>query len=101
MSNVIEIVHFKLVEGANSDNFAKSAEIISEWAKSQKGFQYRSLNVNDAGEWTDIVYWDSLENAQAASQNFMESNGNSEFMAMIDASTLKMGHSDIKLMTMA
>ncbi len=98
MSNVVEIVSFKLIEGANAEKFVNSAEPINAWVQRQKGYQSRSLSVDKDGVWTDIVFWDSIETAEIASQKFMESNGDTEFMKMIDPSTLKMGHSDVKLM---
>lgn len=71
MSDTIELVRFRLIEGKASADWLKANEKINDWIKAQPGFRFRSLSETDDGEWLDMVYWESLEAAQASGEKFM------------------------------
>ncbi|WP_232313228.1 hypothetical protein [Enterovibrio coralii] len=59
------------------------------------------MSLNEATqEWTDIVYWTNLPNAQAASENFMKDEGAQKLVALIDSSTLVMAHESVRMSAM-
>lgn len=70
MSDTIELVRFRLQQGKTSADWLKANEKINEFMKVQPGFRFRSLSETDDGEWLDLVYWESLETANAASEKF-------------------------------
>jgi hypothetical protein len=95
MSDAIEMVQFKLNPGVSESDFLAADQPISAWVGKQPGFRYRSLSRQDDGTWSDIVYWDSMENAKAAGEVFMKDQGQSSFMAMIDHGSVQMNHSQV------
>ncbi|MBI4936968.1 MAG: hypothetical protein HY846_01870 [Nitrosomonadales bacterium] len=70
MSDTIELVRFRLQQGKTSADWLKANEKINNWMEGQPGFRFRSLSETDDGEWLDLVYWESLEAANAASEKF-------------------------------
>ena len=70
MSDTIELVRFRLQQGKTSADWLKANEKINEFMKAQPGFRFRSLSETDDGEWLDLVYWENLEAANAASEKF-------------------------------
>jgi len=70
MSDTIELVRFRLQQGKTSADWLKANEKINGFMKAQPGFRFRSLSETDDGEWLDLVYWESLQAANAASEKF-------------------------------
>jgi len=99
--DVIEIVQFQTKKGVLPTDFIRAAEPIGSWVMAQPGFRYRSLSQDEQGVWRDVVYWSSMENAKKASDAFMRDNAESDFMAMIDESSVDMNHSRVVQSQMA
>ena len=95
---IVEIIRFKLKDGADVDAFANSADEITAWAKKQPGFEYRTLSVDEDGLWFDINYWACIEDNKTANNKFMADNEHTDFMKMIDPVSVTMGCSSVKLM---
>ena len=93
MSDTIELVTFKTIPGVTPADLVAAAEPIGAWARAQPGFRYRSLSVDGNEQWRDIIYWDSMDNARRASEQFMDVHGDSAFLALIDAESVVMNHS--------
>ena len=73
MSNVVEIVNFKLANGTTDQDFIVSNEQMDRFLKEQKGLLYRSLCHKDDGSYVDIVYWQDMALAKKAQQAFYSS----------------------------
>ncbi|BFM09933.1 hypothetical protein R50072_00860 [Simiduia litorea] len=101
MSNVIEIVQFQTKKGVQSTDFIRAAEPIGSWVMAQPGFLYRSLSQDEQGVWRDVVYWNSMDDAKKASEAFMREHGQSDFMTMIETSSVEMNHSCVVQSQMA
>ncbi|MEW7006435.1 MULTISPECIES: hypothetical protein [unclassified Lentilitoribacter] len=97
MTNVIELVEFKLNSGIDEATALKAAEKVSQFAKDQSGFISRSLTKNSDGIWIDIIKWQNMEDAKLAGSKFGEDSRNAEFGSMIDGKTVRMLHLDSKL----
>jgi hypothetical protein len=93
MSAVLESVTFRLTEGTTAGAFTQACEATFAWVRKQPGFMHRVLCCDDAGQWSDQVLWTSMAHAQAASEAFMNSFGDSAFMAAMDPDSVKMQHS--------
>jgi hypothetical protein len=52
------------------------------FAEEQPGFIKRSVVANDNGQWMDIVEWDNVAAAKAASAKFMLMNVTTRFWAL-------------------
>ncbi len=92
MSKVMEIVEYKLKSNVETASFLESSKVIQKWAEKQRGCSSRKMALGDDGVWVEIMFWDNMENAMNAHNRFMADNGKSEFMQMLDPSTLKMAH---------
>lgn len=97
MSNVIEIVEFKLNSGVTKSAAINAAQKTVEFVKEQDGFLKRTLSQNSDGIWVDVVEWKDMVSAQAAGARFMEDARNAEFGEMIDGTTVRMLHLDSQI----
>jgi hypothetical protein len=92
---VMEWVTFKINANCSPDAFIAACEPVNAWARRQPGFLSRAVSVNEEGTWFDVVFWDSVDTAHAAAAKIMGDLGQSDFMAMIDTSTIQMQHPKI------
>lgn len=93
---VMELVTFRINESTSPEEFASASEAVNVWVRAQPGFVSRALSRGDDGLWFDVVFWESRATAQAASQSFMTDLGQSAFMVLIDASSVKMSHAQVR-----
>jgi len=91
----LEIVRFKLNAGADAGAFRAAAPILTDWAKSQPGFLYRSLAEQADGWWVDVIWWQTEADALAAGDKLMNALGATSFMMMIDPMTVEISHSPV------
>lgn len=75
MSDTIELVRFRLQRGKTSAEWLRANQQINDWIKMQPGFRFRSLSETGDGEWIDMVYWESMEAAEAAGEKFIREMG--------------------------
>ncbi|WP_295893383.1 hypothetical protein [uncultured Vibrio sp.] len=98
MSQVIEIVKFSLLDSANGSDLIQASEQSQEFVASLPGFLYRSLSHNEGNNsWTDTVYWNSMEEAKSAGEQFMASPHCKPLISLIDPATVDMSHQVIKM----
>lgn len=90
---IFEIARFTLVPGTKPAA-AYAAWLGSQaWAKSQPGFVNRRLIADDKGDYIDLVEWADMASAKAAQAAFDPADQNlAPFVAVIDMTTLVMGH---------
>ncbi len=88
---VLEVTTFKTKSVTNTATFnTLDAEVESNFTSKQPGFISRQSGINDAGEYVVLVYWDTLENAQASMEKFMADGSVAGYASMIDGPTMKM-----------
>lgn len=88
----LEMVRFRLAEGADAEAFRAAAPVVTDWAARQPGFIYRSLAEEAGGDWLDLVWWSSEAAAKTAGEKFMADMKGTPFVSMIDPETVRMGH---------
>lgn len=67
---VIEWAPFELIAGTDEDVLLQASEALQkEFLDSQKGFVRRELLRGKDNQWTDLVYWESMEDAAQAAKN--------------------------------
>jgi heme-degrading monooxygenase HmoA len=91
-SETVEIVFFRLVEGASDQAFLATAATVDHWLRRTDGFQRRVLHGDTDGNWVDVVYWDSKEKALAAAEAIMQTPEGQAFGGMINPDTIFMYH---------
>jgi heme-degrading monooxygenase HmoA len=91
----LEIVVFKLNEGATREQLLATAGPVSDWAAEQPGFVSRELAYDAEGDrWIDVVWWESMEEAHAAAERAMSSESCAPMFALIDMESTLMVHGE-------
>lgn len=90
-AKIIEIVTFTLNEGVSHEQFAPLDKAVEEQHVSkQPGFIARQAAMGEDGTWLVIVYWASVDAAEASMASFMDAPAAGEFMANLNANTMSM-----------
>ena len=84
MKHALEIVIFKVNAEADVSEFLKMS------ADMEEGF---ARNGDD--EWVDVIRWETMADAEAASKAAMQSPVCAPMFGMIDEASVKMMHFDI------
>jgi hypothetical protein len=93
---VLEAVRFQLKPDQSADEFLDLARQGQTVLAALPGFRRRSL-AEDAGQWLDLIEWDSLQAAQAAVPIVMAHPDFAGFMAAIDEASVEMRHMGLQL----
>ncbi len=101
MTQTLELVTYRTLPSVSEAAFLKESGKLAGWLRAQPGFQYHSLTRRDDGEWIDMVYWASAEEAKASSDKFMADQKDSAFMAAIDPDSVAMAHLAVRVATPA
>jgi antibiotic biosynthesis monooxygenase (ABM) superfamily enzyme len=90
---VLELVVYTLHKGATYEQFLGTNKAVSAWISKQPGFISRELVYdNQSNRWVDIIWWETMEQAQAASEASMSSESCSPMFALIDMESALMLH---------
>jgi hypothetical protein len=82
---VLELVVFKLKDGATREQLLATVDGVSLWASTQPGFISRDLAYAAAEDrWIDILWWESLADAESAATAAMSSPSCAPMFALID-----------------
>lgn len=91
--NVLELVVYKVKEGVSRQQFLATNDAVSSWISNQPGFISRELAYDAEGDrWVDVIWWDTLEQAHAASELSMTSESCTPMFALIDMESALMLH---------
>ena len=91
----LEIVTFRLTEGADIDAFIDAAKGTEAWLDSIGSVVARSLTVDESGLWTDMVTWTSKAAALKAAEEAITRPEFGPFMAHVDPASVEMRHATI------
>jgi hypothetical protein len=90
---ILELVVFKLKEGATREAFLGTVGAVSAWAKTQPGFVSRDLCYSAADDrWIEVVWWDTLHHAEAAADAAMSSASCAPMFRLIDMESMLFLH---------
>jgi hypothetical protein len=89
----LELVVYKLHGEVSREQFLGTNGPVSTWISKQPGFISRELIYDNQGDrWVDIVWWETMEQARAASEASMTSESCSPMFALIDMESALMLH---------
>ena len=92
---VLELVVFKLKQGVTREEFLATNDALSSWARQQPGFISREQAYDAQGDrWIDLLWWESIEDAHAASEAALSSESCAPMFALIDEQAMLMIHAD-------
>ncbi|WP_299003372.1 hypothetical protein [uncultured Shewanella sp.] len=102
MTSVIEIVCFTVIPGTTEADLVTATQCSQTFVATLAGFQYRSLSYHlDSQTWTDVIYWDSMDSAKQACEQFKAHPDCQAFMALIDPKTINIEHQEIRMSALA
>lgn len=88
---IMEVTTFNITSDTDPLAFAKrDAEVENDFTSKQAGFIKRQSGVDDQGNYVVVVYWESLEDADASMNKFMSDASVADYAKMIDGPTMKM-----------
>ena len=88
----VELVTFKLIEGADEAAFLAAADAVMADIRRRSGYVNRELLKGDDGQWIDVVHWRSREDALAAAELFNSLPTAQAFGSFPDFTSLTMLH---------
>ena len=92
-TRVLELVVYQLHEGVSREQFLATNHAVSSRITQQPGFISRELAYDAEGDrWVDVIWWQTLEQAQAASEVSLRSESCSPMFALIDMESALMLH---------
>jgi hypothetical protein len=91
-TQILEAVLFELNAGENREVFLKNASITQTKVEQFAGYIRRQLFENDQGQWLDLVWWESHDEAMKAGELIMQDEACIPFMQAINSETMKMYH---------
>ena len=91
----VEMVLFRPQENVNNDELMEAMMATNEIVKNFDGFIQRSTSINENGEFLDVVYWESKEQALQAAAKVQEMPEVMKNFALIDPNSIKMEHFEV------
>lgn len=84
MSEAVEIVTFRLMQGTSFAGFVRANREVDAWLLLQPGFRSRRIGQQPGRCVVDVLVWDSEDAARTAMHKLMEELGDSPVHALID-----------------
>jgi hypothetical protein len=92
---IVEIASFKLLDSADEKAFLAAHKGVHDtWVKVQPGFISRDTYKDTAGNWRDVVIWDSIHHATQAAERIMQTEEAGFWMQMMDQDSVQMYHGE-------
>lgn len=89
---VIEVVVFSVNNGVTNNQLLLSAKNVSPLLRKFTGFKSRTIGQDEKGKWVDIVHWENMNSAMAASDAMMKNKSAIEFFSLIDQKGMSINH---------
>jgi hypothetical protein len=90
---VLELVVHQLNEGVSGEQFLATNRAVSAWTGKQPGFISRDLvHDGDGDRWVDVIWWETMAQAHAASQASLTSESCQPMFGLIHMESALMLH---------
>jgi len=94
---VIEILTFRLQEGASEEEFvALSKHMQNTFVSKQVGYISRTTSKTEDGNWQIAVHWNTMADSEVSMAGFGSAEGAEGFLGLIDMETFKLSHSFVQ-----
>lgn len=85
-----DIINYKLADGITEEKLLSIAkQIVTTWMTKQPGFIKWEINKSNNGDYTDIVYWNSEEDAKKAEAEMMNIPNANEWFSCYKEGSIK------------
>jgi hypothetical protein len=88
----LEVVLFKLKPSVDQAAFLRINESILTELRAMSGFIRRDLFGDQHGQWMDVVYWNSLAEADRAAEQFSSLPCAQSLIQLLDETSVTMLH---------
>lgn len=92
ITTIVEIVSYRLKEGKTQADLAIANEAVNQFVQKQLGFIYRSCSSDDTGLVFDILYWQNIELAQAAMEDFRKDAAGHALFSLANKESVTLRH---------
>lgn len=84
-----DIISYELAENISTEHLTKVAkQIVTSWMNKQSGFIKWEIHSNNEGSFTDIVYWESKQDAKNAEKEMVNIPNASDWFACYKEGTI-------------
>jgi hypothetical protein len=95
---VLELVVFKLRDGATREELLPTLDAVSEWLKSQPGFISREFSYDAEGDrWIEIIWWSTMQHAKSSAEVALTAESCAPMFALIDEQSTLMVHGELAI----
>ncbi|WP_340680640.1 hypothetical protein [Paraglaciecola sp.] len=91
-TTTIEMVSYRLKAGVSIAELRATHAGVNAFCLAQPGFLYRSVSQDEHQTWFDLVYWKTMDDANAAGEAFMQNSAGQVLASLIDNNTMQMRH---------
>lgn len=88
-SKAVVMLMFRVKGGISLDNFLMEVMRIESVMKERPGFLSHELLRDPQGMWVDILHWESIEAAQAASRELMSASFIKSLAGYVDLGSVR------------
>ncbi len=91
-AKVVEVVLFKPAPEVSEADVLKTTAMMQTKVMTMPGYIDRQLLKNSDGQWVDLVWWESMEQAQSAAEAIMGDEDLAPYMFVFDNAEMTMFH---------
>ena len=88
----IELVIFQFKAGVSESEGIQAMKTLNNFVSKQPGFISRKFSKKGENSWIDLVFWNSMQEAETASKLVMQSPECLEAFKVIEESSMQMMH---------
>lgn len=93
--SIAEIVLFKQNPGVSDESLLSAARGIDEILSTMLGFKSRHILRASDGRWVDLVWWNTLEEAEQAAEKVMSLPKCQKFFGLIEQESMQFLHASL------
>ncbi|CCO49937.1 putative Dimeric alpha-beta barrel protein [Vibrio nigripulchritudo SOn1] len=82
-NSVIETVTWRVNEGVSEEEMKSAVELMLLDLKNLPGFIHETLSVNETGQWLQLYYWETAEDAHNSNQLMADKPSFAKLIALI------------------
>ena len=91
-----DLISYKLAEGISKEHLLNiTSEIINTWMSKQPGFIKWEIHKNNEGNYTDIVYWESREDAKKSEADMVNIPNANDWYSCYEKGTISSKNLDL------
>lgn len=91
-ANVVEVVLFKPQASIKREAILETLSVMQATVEAKKGFVSRQVLENEDGQWLDLLWWESLDDALKAAEEVQHDPELAPHFAIFEGAEMTMMH---------